>query len=609
MDRLAALLEKANTLPHSPGVYIMKDKWGKVIYVGKSRKLKSRVSQYFQSSAKNLKTQKMVSLVNDFEYFLCDTEMEALTLENRLIKQYSPKYNIKLKDSKSYPYIKVTDGPYPKIMYSRSRTADRAKYFGPYSGVSTVFSVIKLLEKTLGIPSCKRSFPRDIGKERPCLYYQMGQCIGLCTGKISPEEYAETVKCAVNILRGNTSAAKRELEAQMLDFAEREQFEAAARCRDAMVALDKLSEKQKVVASPDADRDVFALYSDEQCACISVFNIREGAVTDKSEFCFGADMIAEAEEMPAFICDYYLKREYVPHEVLLSFEPVEEDRELIGVALRQMAGRNVQLKTPERGELKALCDMVYDNAREKAKMYKIDAEKDDETLVRLASMLGLEVLPERIEAYDISNLASEHKTCGMVVMENGKLKKSDYRVFSIKTVEGTDDYASMREALTRRLSHLGDGAGSFASAPDLILLDGGKGHVSTVRAVMDEMGIDIPVFGMVKDDFHKTRALCDEESEISIAKDRAVFSLVYRLQEEVHRFSVSRMDGAKRKTLTTSTLLKIDGIGEAKARAILKHFGGLAAVKTASAEEISAVKGISRTDGENICRYFHKNEN
>ena len=606
MDRLQRLLEKANTLPLCPGVYIMRDKWGKVIYVGKSRKLKNRVSQYFQSGEKNLKTAKMVSLVEDFEYFLCDTEMEALTLENRLIKQHAPKYNIRLKDSKSYPYIKVTDGPYPAIMYSRKRISDRAKYFGPYSGVSTVFSIINLLQKTLGIPSCKRSFPRDIGRERPCLYYQMGQCMGVCTGKISPEEYAESIKCAVNILRGNTVLARRDLEAQMLEFAENEQFEAAARCRDAISALEKLSEKQKVVAAPDADRDVFALYCDEQCACISVFNIREGAVTDKSEFCFGADMIAEAEEMPAFICDYYLKREYVPHQVLLSFDISDEDRELMTEALSGMAGRNVEIRTPERGEMKALCEMVYDNAREKAKMYKIDAEKDDETLVKLASMLGLEVLPQRIEAYDISNLASEHKTCGMVVMENGKLKKSDYRSFTIKTVEGTDDYASMREAISRRLSHLGDGTGSFASVPDLILLDGGKGHVSTVKALMEEMGIDIPVFGMVKDDFHKTRALCDGENEISIARDRAVFSLVYRLQEEVHRFSVSKMDSAKRKTLTTSTLLKIDGIGEAKARALLKHFGGLAAVKMASAQEISAVKGISVSDGERVYKYFHK---
>ena len=607
MDRLQRLLEKANTLPLCPGVYIMRDKWGKVIYVGKSRKLKNRVSQYFQSSEKNLKTAKMVSLVEDFEYFLCDTEMEALTLENRLIKQHSPKYNIKLKDAKSYPYIKVTDGPYPKIMYSRKRVADRAKYFGPYSGVSTVFSIINLLQKTLGIPSCKRSFPKDIGRERPCLYYQMGQCSGVCTGKVSPEEYAETIRCAVNILRGNTAQARRDLEAQMLELAENEQFEAAARCRDAVRALEKLSEKQKVVASPDADRDVFALYSDEQCACISVFNIRCGAVTDKSEFCFGADMIAEAEEMPAFICDYYLKREYVPHQVLLSFEISDEDRELMCEALSGMAGRNVEIRTPERGEMKALCEMVYDNAREKAKMYKIDAEKDDETLVKLASMLGLEVLPERIEAYDISNLGSEHKTCGMVVMEDGKLKKSDYRSFTIKTVEGTDDYASMREAISRRLSHLGDGAGSFASVPDLILLDGGKGHVSAIRGVMEEMGVDIPVFGMVKDDFHKTRALCDEENEISIARDRAVFSLVYRLQEEVHRFSVSRMDSAKRKTLTNSTLTKIEGIGDAKAKALLKHFGGLAAVKEADAEEISAVKGISKADGQRVYDYFHKN--
>lgn len=608
--RMEELLSKANRLPLTPGVYIMKDRAGKVIYVGKSKKLKNRVSQYFQNSEKNLKTTKMVSLVHDFDYFLCDTEIEALTLENRMIKQYSPKYNIKLKDSKSYPYIKVTGGEYPQIIYTRKRTADKgSRYFGPYSGTGTVFSVINLLQKNLGIPSCKRSFPRDIGKERPCIYYQMGQCLGVCTGRISPEEYGETVKCAVNILRGNTSAAKKELTEQMLRYAEEEKFEVAARCRDAIEALESLSQKQKVVAAPDADKDVFALYSDDSCSVVSVFNIREGAVTDKTEFCFGADQIADETTMPSFIGDYYLKREYIPHEVLLDFAIEEEDSEMLSEYLGKMAERRVDVRTPERGDMRTLCRMVYANAKEKAKLYKLNAEKDEGTLAMLASLLGLEVLPERIEAYDISNLGSEHKTCGMVVCHDGRFRRSDYRSFTIKTVEGIDDYAAMREALLRRFEHLSDESGSFSERPDLILLDGGKGHVSTVRSLMREMDIDIPLFGMVKDDFHKTRALCDEEREIGIAREQAVFSLIYRIQEEVHRYSVSRMESAKRKTLTTSSLEKINGIGKAKAKALLTYFGGLSRVREASREELMSVGGIGKRDADNIYEYFHGDQN
>lgn len=603
--KIEELLEKANTLPLRPGVYIMKDKRGKVIYVGKSRKLKNRVSQYFQDSKKNLKTAKMVSLVDDFDYYLCDTEMEALTLENRMIKQYAPKYNIKLKDSKSYPYIKITAGLYPSVMYTRKRIADHAKYFGPYSGTGTVFEIIGLLQRSLGMPSCKRSFPEDIGKERPCIYYQMGQCVGLCTGKISPEEYAETVKTAVSILRGNTSGAKAELREQMLRYAEEEKYELAAKCRDSIAALESLSEKQKVVSAPDADQDIFALYSDDACSCISVFNIREGAVTDKCEFLFGADGIADADTMPTFICDYYMKREYIPREVLLDFDIDEDDREMLAEYLSSASGRRVSVRTPEKGDTKTLCRMVFANAADKAKLYKLGAEKDESVLLKLAIALSLETLPVRIEAYDISNIGSEHKTCGMVVMKNARFSRADYRTFSIKTVDGVDDYASMREALSRRFSHLDDENGSFSEYPDLILLDGGKGHVSTIKELMREMNIDIPVFGMVKDDFHKTRALCTDTDEISIARDQAVFSLVYRLQEEVHRFSVSRMETAKRKTLTNSTLTKIDGIGAVKAKKILVHFGGLAGVKAASLDTLRVSPGISERDAKNIYEYFH----
>lgn len=604
-NRLERLLSKAASLPLCPGVYIMKDASGKVIYVGKSRKLKNRVSQYFGSGQKNIKTAKMVSLVHDFDYYICDTEIEALTLENRMIKQYSPKYNIKLKDSRNYPYIKVTSGDFPSIVYTRKRTSDKARYFGPYSGTGTVFNIIGVLHKTLGIPSCKKVFPRDIGKDRPCIYYQMGECCGVCTGKVTPEEYGEKIKCAVNILRGNTAAAKKALDTQMRKYSDEEKYELAARCRDSLAALESLSQRQKVVASPTADQDVFAVYSDDMCSCISVFNIREGAVTDKTEFYFGADQIADETTMPSFIGDYYLKREYVPHEILLDFEIDEEDKAMLTEYLSSVAERKTVIRTPEKGDMRTLCRMVYANASEKAKLYRKNAEADDNTLVKLASLLALEVVPERIEAYDISNLGSEHKTCGMVVCAAGKLRRSDYRSFTIKTVDGVDDYASMREALSRRLLHLSDESGSFSERPDLILLDGGKGHVSTIRALMREIGIDIPVFGMVKDDFHKTRALCDAENEISIAREQSVFSLVYRIQEEVHRFSVSRMESAKRKTLTTSSLEKISGIGKAKSKLLLTYFGGLDGIRRASRDELLAVRGITERDADNVFEYFH----
>lgn len=604
-NRLERLLSKAASLPLCPGVYIMKDASGKVIYVGKSRKLKNRVSQYFGSSQKNIKTAKMVSIVHDFDYYICDTEIEALTLENRMIKQYSPKYNIKLKDSRNYPYIKVTSGDFPSIVYTRKRTSDKARYFGPYSGTGTVFNIIGVLHKTLGIPSCKKVFPRDIGKDRPCIYYQMGECCGVCTGKVTPEEYGEKIKCAVNILRGNTAAAKKALDTQMRKYSDEEKYELAARCRDSLAALESLSQRQKVVASPTADQDVFAVYSDDMCSCISVFNIREGAVTDKTEFYFGADQIADETTMPSFIGDYYLKREYVPHEILLDFEIDEEDKAMLTEYLSSVAERKTVIRTPEKGDMRTLCRMVYANASEKAKLYRKNAEADDNTLVKLASLLALEVVPERIEAYDISNLGSEHKTCGMVVCAAGKFRRSDYRSFTIKTVDGVDDYASMREALSRRLIHLSDESGSFSERPDLILLDGGKGHVSTIRALMREIGIDIPVFGMVKDDFHKTRALCDAENEISIAREQSVFSLVYRIQEEVHRFSVSRMESAKRKTLTTSSLEKISGIGKAKSKLLLTYFGGLDGIRRASRDELLAVRGITERDADNVFEYFH----
>ena len=599
------LLEKANSLPLSPGVYIMKDREGRIIYVGKSRKLKNRVSQYFQNSEKNIKTARMVAAVRDFEYFLCDTEMEALTLENTLIKQHNPKYNIRLKDAKSYPYIKITDEPYPRLVMTRKREKDKGKYFGPYSGVSTVFSVLDTLRRVLALPSCNRRFPKDIGKERPCLYYQMGRCCGPCTGKVSETEYAETVALAADILRGHTGEVKRRLTEQMYAHAEEERFEAAARCRDTIAALDRLRQKQTVVAAPDTEQDVIGYYGDEVASCVSVFYIRAGAVVDKEEFLAGGERILDEETLGAFICEHYRVREHIPKQILLSFTLEPDEMEGLSQYLTHMAGHKVTLRTPERGQAHTLCELVCSNAAEKVRQYRLDAEKDEGALVRLAEILELPSYPTRIEAYDISNLGSEHLTAGMVVCEDGRFNKSDYRYFKIKSVEGTtDDYASMREALDRRLSHLEDGEGSFSRLPDLILLDGGRGHVGVVRELMEEKGLDIPVFGMVKDDFHKTRALCTEDGEISIARENAVFVLIYRLQEEVHRFTVSRMDAAKRKTLTHSTLTKINGIGDAKAKALLQAFGGITGVKNATEEELAAVKGISKTDAARIRAYY-----
>lgn len=608
LTRIERLLEKANTLPITPGVYIMRDKHGKVIYVGKSRKLKNRVSQYFQQSQKNTKTEKMVSLVFDFDYILCQTEIEALTLENTLIKQYSPKYNIRLKDAKNYPYIKITADEYPRIIYTRKRLSDRARYFGPFSGTSTVYSILDILHKSLGIPNCKRSFPKDFGKERPCIYYQMNQCCGLCTGKVSKEEYLAMIRCATDILRGHTGQAVVQLEAQMFQFAENERFEAAAKCRDTIKSLRTLNQKQHVVASPDTNMDVFGFASNDSGACIFVVYIRDGVVIDKTDFLFGAEALTESDAFSAFLVDHYMRQEYIPRQILLSFEMETSDREDIESFLSGRAGYRVTVRRPERGDARGLCQTAVENAEEKLRQSALEAQKDETTLFKLAELLKLESLPERIEAYDISNIGQENLTAGMVVFVNGKAQKSDYRSFHIRSVEGTDDYASMKEALLRRFRHLKeDASGAFAQYPDLILVDGGRGHVAVAREAMRQAELDLPIFGMVKDDYHKTRALCTEREEINIAREQSVFMLIYKIQEEVHRFTVGRTTESKRKTLKHSSLEKIEGIGPTKAKKLMLSMGTLAAIKQASVEQLMTVSGISQTDAYRIYRYYHPN--
>ena len=603
-QRLAALLSKANDLPQSSGVYIMKDKNDRIIYVGKSKKLKNRVTSYFRGGPKNLKTQRMVLSVHDFDVIFVDSEIEALTLENTLIKKHTPRYNIKLKDAKSYPYIKVDiDAPYPKITMTRKREADRARYFGPYTGTSDVYRIIDMLNKTLRLPSCKREFPRDIGRMRPCIYKQMNTCIAPCTGEVTPEKYREHIKDAIEILRGNIVSAKEALFLQMLAYAEEENYEAAAMCRDSISSLEKIKEKQKVVASPDEEFDVIGVYEGEVVSCISVLNIRSGSLVSKEDFLIGAEKVFSEDTVVTFLVDYYGDKEYMPSLILLGADIPTEDIEALEGLFREKMGRKCEFRIPERGEKAKLTDMACENAREKVRLETVAEVQTNSTLTKLASMLCLEVYPSRIEAYDISNLGAEHKTCGMIVTEDGRFKKADYRQFKIKTVEGTDDYASMREAVERRLEHLSDKDGSFSRMPDLILLDGGAGHVGVIRELVRERGLDIPVFGMVKDDHHKTRALCTDECDISIAREQDVFRFIYGIQEEVHRFSVKRMGDAKRKTLKTSTLTEIKGIGEAKAKKLFERFDSFDEIKKATKEEIIA-RGFSERDAMNITEHF-----
>ena len=608
---LEYLRHKASLLPKSPGVYIMEDRTGHVIYVGKSRALKNRVSQYFHGTH-DIKTTRMASHVSDFRYITCDSEMEALVLENNLIKQYTPKYNILLKDAKSYPYIKITDEEFPRIVMTRKRDRD-GQYFGPYSGVSTVYNVIGTLERTLGLPSCKRKFPEDIGKSRPCVYRQIGRCCGVCAGDVSREEYGEIIKNAARLLRGDTKGAEKALYERMIAASEAERYEEAARCRDSIAALKKMGEKKKTQLSPDTDCDIIAVTNHEGCDCAALINIRGGRICDSEYFMFGADEITgignDEDESPisSFIVNLYRYKEHIPREILLSFTVPEGDRAVTEEFLSEKAGKKVSLRTPQKGEARKLCLMAQRDAARHSETRRKKDDTDERILATLARLLSLEVVPERIEAYDISNLGREHITAGMIVTDGCKLKKSDYRYFRINGKDAPDDYGSTRETLTRRLSHINeDGDSSLSKMPDLILLDGGAGHVAVVRELMSEAGYDIPVFGMVKDDHHKTRTIVSDTEEVSIAREAEVFRFIYKLQEEVHRFTVSRMTQAKTKTLKTSALEKIPGVGPAKAKKLLKYFGTLSHLRTAAAEEIEKAPGISAKDSAAIYEYFHK---
>ena len=583
----------------------MKNEGGDVIYVGKSRKLKNRVASYFTGQSHSLKTEKMVSLVRDFDFILCDTEIEALTLENVLIKKHSPRYNIKLKDAKSYPYIKVTAEDYPKLFVTRDRKSDRAKYFGPYQSPQGAHAALDAVMRIFTLASCKRSFPRDIGRERPCIYRDMGRCIAPCTGKVSGAEYRSLVKCAEWVLDGNIKETKGMLTSEMNEASENMEFERAATLRDSIYALERLSEKQKVVADAKVNRDVFAMYTSETEGVLAMLSIRSGALVNKNEFILSVNDLMSPDDAISLIADYYDNSGNIPREVMLDFALTDDDIKLLSEYLSLGVKYKVSVRVPERGEGRALCDMALENAKESARQHRLEGEREDKNLKRFSELLGLSELPRRIEAYDISNIGNESITASMVVYSGGKLKKSDYRTFTVKTTAGADDYGSMREVLGRRFSHIGDGSASLGEAPDIILLDGGAAHVGVIRELMQSKGIEIPLFGMVKDDFHKTRAITDGEREISIAQETGVYAFVYKLQEEAHRFAVKKSQSAKIKTLTHSSLEKINGIGPKKAKLLL-HSMPLFKIRKAQVDELCTVKGISRQDAENIYEYYHK---
>lgn len=603
MTRLERLRDKANSLPHTPGVYIMKDADGGVIYVGKSKNLKNRVTSYFVGSSHSIKTTKLVGKIEDFDYIVCKTEIEALSLENTLIKKYTPRYNIRLKDSKSYPYIKITNEEFPKLIVTRERKADRARYFGPYSGAASAYAALDAVVRIFGIPTCKRTFPKDIGKERPCIYKDMDRCVAPCTGKVTREEYAELIRGAERVFDGNTKEARAEIERRMNAAAEALEFEQAALFRDSLIALEKLSEKQKVVADIKVSRDVFAVDFSSSVGVLAMLSIREGALINKNEFVLSAQDPPTPEELVSLIASHYDEWGNIPREVMLDFEASEEEVALLSEYLSLGQRYKVAVKIPERGDGRALCDMARENAKESARQHILEGEREDKNIKRLSELLSLSEFPKRIEGYDISNIGNENIVASMVVWADGRLKKSDYRLFSIKTTDGADDYGSMREALTRRLAHIGDGTQSLGETPDLILVDGGDAHVGVAKGVLESLNLDIPVFGMVKDDFHKTRALTDGKREISIAKEFDVYAFVYNLQEEAHRFAIKTSQKAKTKSLTTSSLEKIEGIGPAKARALLSAMP-LAKIRVADVEELCSVKGIGRADAERVHEYF-----
>ena len=602
------LLNKANELPSAPGVYLMMDRMGKVIYVGKAKKLRSRVSQYFQDNAShNEKTRRMVSCVDRFDTIFVSSEFEALVLENSLIKQHQPHYNILLKDDKGYPFVRLAAGPYPRFTMVSRPAPDGARYFGPFGGRSETRAAIDAVCEAFRLPTCSRVFPRDIGKERPCLNHHMNRCDGWCRGEPEEEEYQKRMEQVCQLLSGRYRQLTRALREEMEREAESFRFERAALLRDRMRAVEVLGKRQKVIAGICADTDVWGLYRGASRCGYAVLHVEGGSVTGRETALFNAPQDeTERAMLAALLPQYYLNKAVLPHEILLPCET--EDSGELSAVLAGRAGRKVTIRVPQRGEKAALIEMAQRNAREEVERVTTAQERENRTLARLAEMLSLPGVPARMEAYDISNTGASDIVASMVVYAGAKPQRSAYRRFRMKTVtQHPDDYASMEEALTRRLKRCLDGDEKFAPLPDVMLIDGGATHAQVAERVTRAMGLKLPIFGMVKDDRHRTRALVTAEGhEIDLHADPAVFALIGQIQEETHRFAVTFHRESHSRSAVRSQLDEIPGIGKARKAALLKAFRSVKAIREASAEALARV--VPRDAADAVYRYFHKEE-
>ena len=586
------LKEKANDLPLAPGVYLMMDKTGKVIYVGKAKKLKNRVSQYFQDSASHtVKTRQMVAQVDRFDTIFVSSEFEALVLENSLIKRHMPRYNILLKDDKGYPFVRLSREEYPRFTMVNRCADDGARYFGPFGGRQETRQALDAVLSALRLPTCSRRFPRDIGAQRPCLNFHMGRCDGFCRPGLSAEEYRRRIDEAVQMLEGKSKQLLREMTAEMEAEAEALHFEQAAVLRDRIGAISALAKKQTVIAGLCADTDIWGLYRGEGKCCYAVLHMEEGNLAGRETELFTAPMEETEEEMlSALTAQYYLPRAILPHEILLPSAGEEYEEEL-SQALTQRAGHKVWVHVPQRGEKAQLLDMARRNAQEEAERATTAEERTAHTLEVIARMLSLPHPPARIESYDISNTGKSDIVASMVVHSGVRPLKSAYRRFRIKSLtDHPDDYASMQEVLRRRLTRAAEGDEKFLPLPDVFFIDGGQTHARAAQMVTEEFHVQVPVFGMVKDDRHRTRALVTPEGEeIGLAANPAVFAFVGRIQEETHRFAVTYHQESHGKSTLRSALDGIPGVGPKRQEALRQHFGTIKAIRQADVEALSMV--------------------
>ena len=586
------LREKANDLPLQPGVYLMMDKTGKVIYVGKAKKLKNRVSQYFQdSAAHSVKTRQMVSQVDHFDTIFVTSEFEALVLENSLIKRHMPRYNILLKDDKGYPLVRLSRGRYPKFTLVNRPANDGAKYFGPFGGRYETRQAVDAVCQALRLPTCRRQFPRDIGAERPCLNFHMGRCDGFCRPEMPEAEYDRRMEQAAQLLEGRSKQLLRDMTAEMEAEAEALRFEQAAQLRDRIQALSALSNKQTVIAGLCADTDVWGVFRGAGKSGYAVLHMENGDLVGRETELLTAPMEESAAELLAAVtAQYYLPRAILPHEILLCVDT--GDCEELSEALTQRAGHKVWVHVPQRGEKSTLADMAVRNAQEEVRRATTAEEKTAYTLEALQKMLNLPQPPRRMESFDISNTGASDIVASMVVYQGAKPLKSAYRRFQIKELTGghPDDYGSMREVLRRRLQRAADEDEKFLPLPDVFLIDGGVTHADAVREVAEQFDCTVPIFGMVKDDRHRTRALVTPEGrEIGIVNDQAVFSLIGQIQEETHRFAITYHHQHHTKSAMRSALDGVPGLGPKRQAELRKHFGTVKAIREADETALAAV--------------------